>query len=72
MAKDYFGQELIEGDSVAFPAQGDMMSGVIEKIKVFTRRTNGEIIRVECYVLNKSGYKKWKVDNTLIKKPKEI
>lgn len=62
---DYYEQEVLIGDTVSFPAGRDFMDGTVEKIRVNIR--NNKMSQV--YVLNDSGYKKWKYVKNVIKRP---
>jgi len=58
--KDFYGIDINIGDTVTFPAGGEMMDGVVEKFRNLNR------FRSEAFVKNSSGHKKWKVLTCLI------
>jgi len=66
LVKDFFEQELIVGDTIAFPSSGVMMLGTIEKFTV--SKLNPENPYRQIFVCNSSGNKNWKSSKDVIKK----
>lgn len=69
MILDFFGNIIDVGDTVAFPASGSFMLGVIEKTRPSKRYVfadNG----YEVFVRNETGHKKWKSNVDVILKTK--
>jgi hypothetical protein len=72
MKLDFFKQPLNEGDCVAFPSSGSMMLGIIEKFRFLKSRKDKTVYRVDGFVRNSSGNKKWKDCRDLVKCPESF
>jgi len=62
LVKDFYGIPIQIGDTVSFPAGGELMDGEVEKIRLRGKNSN----LFEVYVKNTSGYKKWKYNTVVI------